>query len=99
MFEWDPDKSAANLAKHGVSFEEARLIFEGPVLSRRDDRLDYGETRTVSLGAILGVAVVAVVHTDRAGVTRLISARMANRKERRRYLDHLEEAARGAVEE
>ncbi|WP_438751793.1 BrnT family toxin [Pararhizobium sp. O133] len=40
MFEWDDDKNAANLLKHGLSFDEARLIFDGPVLSKIDARLN-----------------------------------------------------------
>jgi len=39
-FEWDQAKNAANLAKHGISFEEAATIFEGPVLSSEDDSSD-----------------------------------------------------------
>jgi uncharacterized DUF497 family protein len=88
MFEWDERKSASNLLKHGISFEEARLIFEGPVVSWMDDRQDYGETRTISIGLIYQVVAVAVVHTDRQGKTRLISARLANRQERKFYDDH-----------
>lgn len=89
MFEWDEAKSAANLVKHGVSFSEACLIFEGPVLSRSDDRYAYGERRIISIGCVRAIAVIIVVHTDRAGVTRLISARRASRRERRLYDDYL----------
>jgi uncharacterized DUF497 family protein len=89
MFEWDEEKNQQNLAKHGISFDEASLIFEGPVLSWTDDRTDYGETRTISLGLIRGQVAVAVVHTDRNGQTRIISARLANRRERRLYDEHL----------
>ena len=88
MFEWDEKKSTGNLKKHGISFEEASLIFEGPTLSWTDDRIDYGEQRTVSIGLIQGVVAVAVVHTDRKGKTRIISARLANRRERKFYDDH-----------
>lgn len=92
-FEWDPSKSAANLAKHGVSFEQAVRVFEGPVLTRVDDRQDYGERREITLGAVPpGEVILLVVHTDRAGMTRLISARRASRKERKVYLGHLEKA-------
>jgi uncharacterized protein len=88
-FEWDDAKNDANLRKHGLSFEEARLIFDGPVFTVRDLRQDYGEDRFITLGAIAGLIVVAAVHTDRIGVTRLISARLANRKERVRYHAHI----------
>ena len=85
MYEWDPQKARANIAKHGVSFEVAIRIFEGPVLTRCDDSYDYGELREISIGMV-GVAVVlVVVHTDRSGSTRIISARPATRSERVRY--------------
>jgi uncharacterized DUF497 family protein len=41
MFEWDRKKDAANLKKHGICFDEAKEIFNGPVLTRRDNRRDY----------------------------------------------------------
>ena len=88
MYEWDEDKNAANLAKHGISFDEASLIFEGRVFSRSDDRVDYGEVRTISTGLIREVVAVVVVHTGRNGKTRIISARLANRHERRLYDEH-----------
>lgn len=85
MFEWDEAKNQANIAKHGVDFAYASRIFEGPVWSWSDDRFDYGEPRQVSIGAIDGVMFLAVVHTPRAGVTRIISARRANRREKESY--------------
>ena len=94
-FEWNEQKNALNLAKHGISFEEARLIFDGPVVSRMDDRIDYGEQREVSVGAIGEIIVVTVVHTSREGAVRLISARLANRRERRLYHEYLRQAAEG----
>lgn len=92
MFVWDRKKDAANLKKHGISFEEAKEIFDGPVLTRLDDRRDYGETRRISIGALSGVVVIVVAHTDRAGKTRIISARKANRNERKVYYEYLEKA-------
>ena len=53
-FEWDERKRRETLRKHGVDLLEAALIFEGPVLSRPDDRKDYGEIREVSLGMVDG---------------------------------------------
>lgn len=94
-FEWDDAKNRANLEKHGLSFEEASLIFDGPVLSARDDRFAYGEERWITIGAIAEIVVIVVVHTDRKGVTRLISARLANRKERQRYHEHFAEPPTG----
>tara|TARA_R110002124_G_scaffold227736_1_gene392941 strand:+ start:355 stop:639 length:285 start_codon:yes stop_codon:yes gene_type:complete len=88
MFEWDEAKNAANIAKHGLSFKEAVQAFDGPVFTIVDDRVDYGELREISIGLIEDRAIIAIVHTDRQGRTRLISARRANRKERALYHGH-----------
>ncbi|MGF9692576.1 BrnT family toxin [Rhizobium sp. 0TCS1.26] len=69
------------------------LIFSGPVLTSPDDRIAYGERRFLTIGALEGLIVVVAVHTDRGSITRLISARFANRKERLRYHAHLTAAA------
>lgn len=87
--EWDAKKNRDNIAKHGIRFEDAARIFEGPVVTRLDDRDDYGEVREISIGMIDGAAVVTVAHTDRNGTTRIISARAATRLERRRYEETL----------
>jgi uncharacterized protein len=89
MFEWDEQKNTANLAKHGIGFDEAQLIFEGTILSWTDNRADYGEIREISIGLIRGVVAVTVVHTDRGEKRRIISARLANRNERRLYHEHI----------
>jgi uncharacterized protein len=85
MYEWDDAKNAANIAKHGVSFELAMRIFDGPVLTTVDRRKEYGEVRELSIGSIAGVLVLLVVHTDRRGIRRIISARRAKKAERTRY--------------
>lgn len=92
MYEWDDDKNALNSRKHGLTFDEASLIFEGRTLSWIDRRFDYGEQRTISIGLIREVVAVAVVHTDRAGKIRMISARLASRHERRLYDEYLRKA-------
>lgn len=90
-FEWDEAKDAANIAKHGVGFATAVRIFDGPVVSWTDARADYGEVRVHSIGAVEAILVLAVIHTDRDGATRIISARRANRAERRRYEEAIRE--------
>jgi len=87
--EWDDDKDAINRRKHGIGLGEAAAIFQGPVFTRIDPR-ETTELRETSLGMIGGVAVLPVVHTDREGVTRLIGARKATRRERRLYHGYLE---------
>jgi uncharacterized protein len=88
-FEWDPVKNTLNFKKHGILFEEACLVFDGPVLTGPDNRRDYGEERQISIGSIQQLIVVVVVHTDRDGSIRIISARLASRKERKLYHEHV----------
>lgn len=85
MFEWDENKNRRNIEKHGVSFELASRIFENRVVTYFDTRFDYGELREVSIGTVDGILILAVVHTDRDGNIRLISARPAKRKEKEIY--------------
>lgn len=94
-FEWDDAKDRANFEKHGIRFDEARHIFDGPVLTRADERADYGEVREISLGLLSPAAPLLVVHTARGEKTRLISARKANRRERKIYYEFLERTLEG----
>jgi len=89
-FEWDEEKNALNQVKHGIGFEEAQEIFKGPVYAQPDTRHDYGENREISMGVLADSATLVVVHTDRNDITRLISARKANKRERIIYYEYLE---------
>ena len=86
-FAWNPAKNAANIAKHGISFEQAARIFDGPVLTEADTRDDHGEMRETSIGLVDGIATLVVVHTDRGWVTRIIPARRALKHERKLYAE------------
>lgn len=94
-FEWDVKKDADNIIKHGISFAEAAGIFEGVVFTAEDARREYGEVRYLSVGAVEGIVILVVAHTYRNGVTRIISARKAKRKERVVYYEHLEKTTKG----
>jgi len=85
-FEWHPQKAAANLAKHKVSFEEAATVFGDP-LGRivTDPRHSAVEERLVLLGISKKQRLLAVMYVERAGAVRIISARRATRSERRDY--------------
>lgn len=83
-FQWDPDKSDANEAKHGLSFLQAAQIFRGRVLMVEDRRKDYGEPRFRALGEY-DETVLCVVYTVRDGDIRIISAWKAGRDEREIY--------------
>ncbi|PID77048.1 MAG: hypothetical protein CSB24_03460 [Deltaproteobacteria bacterium] len=86
-FEWDIDKNRKNKKRHGVDFEFASKVFIDPnLLSRIDDRVDYGETREIALAMYLGV-ILSVVYTWRGDRIRIISARKATKYEQRRYYE------------
>lgn len=94
-FEWDETKNQANIAKHGISFDLASRVFEGFTLDAEDSREDYGERRILSIGCVDGIAVLVVVHTNRNGICRIISARQANQQERTRYDQALQDSPDG----
>lgn len=92
-FEWDAAKAAANLRKHGVSFELAVRVFADPLAISHQDRIEDGESRWQTLGRVDGMLLLLLVaHTvrdeDEGEVIRIISARAATRKEKR---DHEQE--------
>ena len=85
-FEWDPDKAKSNLAKHGVSFEEASTIFGDPLsLTIPDPAHSQTEARFVILGLSHLGRLLVVIHTERDDNIRVISARRASRRERKEY--------------
>jgi uncharacterized DUF497 family protein len=95
-FEWDEAKNERNLLKHDVRFETAALAFDDPyALTQRDESSDE-EERWLTLGSVGLGSVLFVVHTclEQAGeeAVRIISARTATPRERRKY----EEAHQGA---
>ncbi|MCU0881503.1 MAG: BrnT family toxin [Hyphomonadaceae bacterium] len=83
-YEWDEGKYFENLKKHGVDFVDAILIFEGETLAMTDSRRDYGEERYKSIGLVDADCFV-VIHTEREGAIRLISAWKGGRSDRNRY--------------
>jgi uncharacterized protein len=94
-FEWDEAKNLSNQRKHGVSFEKASTVFFAPLCVSVQDRVEDGELRWQTTGIVGDLIIVTVAHTVReenAGgkweeVFRIISARPATRKEKRRYED------------
>lgn len=81
-FEWDERKRQRNVERHGIDFEDAARIFEGPILTVRSDR--GSEVRYVALG-LLDDVEIAVVYTVRSEACRIISARRARQDERKAY--------------
>jgi uncharacterized protein len=88
-FEWDDEKNRRNLAKHRISFDAARLVFDDPHALSQLDRVDAGEERWQTIGLAGGIAVLLVAHISREQngeeVIRIISARKATPRERKAY--------------
>ena len=85
-FEWDERKAKRNLKKHGVSFEEAATVFGDPLSLTIDDPLhSKHEERFVTMGESVRRRILVVVHTERGDNIRIISARVATRRERKAY--------------
>jgi uncharacterized DUF497 family protein len=85
-FEWDEAKARSNLAKHGVSFEEAASVFGDPLaLTFPDPDHSLGEKRWLTFGVSQSGRLLVVAHTERGRAIRIISARKATRHERGIY--------------
>ena len=87
-FEWDPDKAEVNERKHGVTFAEAMSVF-GDTLSvtAYDPKHADDEDRFLTMGRSVDGRLLIVSHTDRDESIRIISARVATRRERKDYED------------
>ena len=87
-FEWDPEKAAGNVRKHGVTFEQSTRAFEDELSATfPDPDHSRGEQRLITYGLGIDGKLLVVSHLEQAGTIRIISARVATNKERRRYED------------
>ena len=85
-FDWDENKAAANLSRHGVSFDEAKSVFDDPVfVDFYDPDHSYDEHRYIIIGESRRGRLLIVSYTERENAIRLISAREAARREREAY--------------
>jgi uncharacterized protein len=84
---WDEAKNRSNQKKHGVSFEDAAKAFRDPFRVTVQDRIEGNEIRWQTFGMVRGVMLLMVAHTsdDWDSIVRIITARKATPKERRRY--------------
>lgn len=89
QFTWDPGKAAANLTKHGVSFEDASTVFRNPLAKVLPDPTHSDqEPRSLIMGHSAGGRLLLVVFTESGDRIRIISARDASARERREYEEH-----------
>ncbi|MEQ8537364.1 MAG: BrnT family toxin [Coleofasciculus sp. D1-CHI-01] len=85
-FEWDDNKAESNFRKHGVTFEETVTVFADPyLLFTEDSKHSEGEEREWAIGEAENGSMIVVVFTMRGEKLRIISARKATKRERRRY--------------
>jgi uncharacterized DUF497 family protein len=85
-FEWDSDKAETNLLKHGVSFGEAATVFADPLaVDRPDPDHSQGEERFICIGRSYVDRLLVVAYAERGDRIRIISARVAEPRERRDY--------------
>jgi uncharacterized protein len=85
-FEWDEIKAAINLNKHGINFEEAKTVFYNPLAVIFDDeKHSQDERREIIIGHSQNNQLLLVSYTERGNAIRIISARLATRKEREDY--------------
>ena len=88
-FEWDPNKAAANVRKHGVQFSEAVGVFSDDyAITITDDESDPDERRFLTLGIGIKGRILVVVYCYSGDNIRIISARAAERPERDQYEAH-----------
>ena len=87
FFEWDDEKEKSNIEKHGIDFSTAALVFgDTNRIEKYDEKHSDDEDRYITIGQINGVAIVVmVVYTDRDSTIRIISARLATKREKEAY--------------
>ncbi len=85
-FEWDEKKNASNLKKHGISFEEATTVFSDDLARLILDPDSEVEERFILMGISSQSRILTVCHCERGpDVIRIISARKADKSERKQY--------------
>lgn len=91
-FEWDPSKASTNAQKHGITFQEARTVFDDDFARLlHDPDHSHNEERFILLGMSYTLKILTVVHCyrDQEGVIRIISARESTKNEARQYKEFL----------
>ena len=90
-YTWDVEKAARNLRVHGIAFEDAIKIFDGPTLERLDDRFEYVEERWYAIGLVEGRLVTVIYADVDEQRRRIISAWKAEKHEQKAYFGRLED--------
>jgi len=89
-FEWDKNKASSNIKKHGVSFDEARTVFNDPLARIFDDEEHSSiERREIIIGHSIVNRLLVVCFTERKEAIRIFSARLATLRERKDYEENI----------
>jgi uncharacterized DUF497 family protein len=89
-YTWDERKNRRNRRLHGIAFEDAIQIFEGPTAEIADDRFNYGEDRIYAIGLVNGLELTVIYADSKINdERRIISAWRSEPHERRRYWQNL----------
>jgi len=89
-YSWDENKNRRNVTLHGIAFEDAARIFDGPTVEKTDDRFDYGETRVYAIGVVNGLEITVIYADWGEEERRIISAWRSEAHERRHYWRNVE---------
>lgn len=89
QFEWNEAKNLANIRKHGIDFADVPLVFDNEMLIELDECFDYDEDRWIGIGFLSPGIAVVVWAEPQGDIIRIISARRANRHERKRFEQYL----------
>ena len=91
-FEWDEEKEQINIQKHGIDFTTAaHVFFDNNRIEKYDTTHSLYEDRYITIGSLYErICILTVVYTDRSDIIRIVSARLADRREQKEYYDHQE---------
>ena len=89
-YTWDERKAARNIQLHGVAFEDAIRVFQGPTLEQLDERFDYPEDRWYAIGLVDGRPITVIYADIDEETRRIISAWKAEKHEQKAFFDHVD---------
>ena len=89
-YTWDEKKNRRNPKLHGIAFQDAIRIFDGPTVEKLDDRFNYGDDRIYAIGLVNGLEITLIYADQEENERRIISAWRSEPHERRRYWQSIE---------
>ena len=86
---WDDSKNKINIQKHGIDFIDVPSMFQHPMVTFLDKRMDYGEERWIGIGILKTILAVVIFTEPKVDTIRIISARKATKHEDKIYRDEI----------